>query len=131
MHLHRTFQGALLTSTADLEAHGGLYVLHSHLNHSCTPNVSVRHLDQRTALSRITLLALRPIGLGEELCITYVNPSLPVDQRRRQLMEWGFGKCMCERCVREEGEPKESGEGEADSERADLEAELKAGLGVM
>src|SRR6267154_1036808 len=45
----------------DLEAHGGLYKLHSHMNHSCNPNVSVRHLDQRTALSRITVIAKRDI----------------------------------------------------------------------
>ncbi|KAH9886713.1 SET domain-containing protein [Cubamyces lactineus] len=117
----------------NLEAHGGLYVLHSHLNHSCVPKVSVRHLDQRTALSRITVLARRDIAPGEELTITYVNPELPLEQRRRQLMEWGFGKCMCERCVKEERERKaEGGDGEANvEEKADLEAELKAGLGVM
>ncbi|KAI0673183.1 SET domain-containing protein [Trametes maxima] len=118
----------------NLEAHGGLYVLHSHLNHSCTPNVSVRHLDQRTALSRITVLSRRDIAPGEELFITYVNPELPLEQRRRQLMEWGFGKCVCERCVREEAERNVAGLG--DGEQAvgnadDLEAELKAGLGVM
>ncbi|OJT11307.1 putative protein lysine methyltransferase SET5 [Trametes pubescens] len=118
----------------NLEAHGGLYVLHSHINHSCAPNVSVRHLDQRTALSRITLLARRDIAPGEELLITYVNPELPLEQRRRQLMEWGFGKCICERCTKEESERKTTGEGEGAEpveDTADLEAELKAGLGVM
>ncbi|KAH9957510.1 hypothetical protein BC827DRAFT_1270204 [Russula dissimulans] len=53
----------------NLEAHGGLYTLHSHLNHSCDPNISVRHLDQRTALSRITAVAKRDIAVGEELVI--------------------------------------------------------------
>ncbi|KAI0742944.1 SET domain-containing protein [Daedaleopsis nitida] len=120
----------------NLEAHGGLYVLHSHLNHACSPNVSVRHFDQRTALSRITLVAKRDIAAGEELFITYVSPELPLEQRRRSLMEWGFGKCMCARCVQEERERKAAGDqagagGEADAEKADLEAELKAGLGVM
>ncbi|KAH9851289.1 SET domain-containing protein [Lenzites betulinus] len=117
----------------NLEAHGGLYVLHSHINHSCTPNVSVRHLDQRTALSRITVLARRDIAPGEELFITYVNPDLPFEQRRRQLLEWGFGKCACERCLKEERERKDAGVGEAAvaEDTADLEAELKAGLGVM
>ncbi|KAJ7194762.1 hypothetical protein GGX14DRAFT_678455 [Mycena pura] len=45
----------------NLEAHGGLYTLHAHLNHSYAPNVSVRHIDQRHALSRITLKALADI----------------------------------------------------------------------
>ena len=119
----------------DLEAHGGLYVLHSHLNHNCDPNVSVRHLDQRTALSRITVIARRDIAAGEELLVTYVDPELPLEQRRRGLMEWGFGKCACERCRKEEKEKKEKGEDAEDAkegtEKADLEAELKAGLGVM
>ncbi|KAJ7042933.1 hypothetical protein C8F04DRAFT_57524 [Mycena alexandri] len=51
----------------NLEAHGGLYTLHSHLNHTCVPNVSVRHLDQRRALA--------DIEPGQELLITYVNPA--------------------------------------------------------
>ena len=114
---------------ADLEAHGGLYVLHSHMNHSCAPSISVRHLDQRTALSRITSIARRPIAPGEELTITYVDPNLGVEQRRRQLLEWGFGVCRCGRCVAEEGAGTAASPGRADA--ADLEMELKAGLGVM
>ncbi|KAH8988997.1 SET domain-containing protein [Lactarius hatsudake] len=110
----------------NLEAHGGLYTLHSHLNHSCRPNVSVRHLDQRTALSRITLVAKRDIAAGEELLVTYVDPSLGVSKRRMQLGAWGFGECVCERCIEEE---KETSKPSSDVD--DLERELKAGLGVM
>ena len=115
------------TIDVDLEAHGGLYTLHSHLNHSCRPNVSVRHLDQRTSLSRIAIVAKRDITVGEELLVTYVDPSLGVRRRRLQLGAWGFGECVCERCMEEEkeaGEPSSSGVD-------DLERELKAGLGVM
>ena len=123
----------------DLEAHGGLYTLHSHMNHSCSPNVSVRHFDHRTALSRITVVAKRNIAAGEELVVTYVDPSLGVRERRSQLVAWGFGQCECERCVEEEKEGEEKsregeGEGETKEERSnmdDLERELKAGLGVM
>jgi hypothetical protein len=112
--------------TIDLEAHGGLYTLHSHLNHSCDPNISVRHLDQRTALSRITVIAKREIAVGEELVITYVDPSLAVRERRSQLGAWGFGQCDCGRCTEEkEGNSGEGGEGEDD-----LVREITAGLGV-
>ena len=112
--------------TIDLEAHGGLYTLHSHLNHSCDPNISVRHVDQRTALSRITVIAKRDIAVGEELVITYVDPSLGVRERRSQLGAWGFGQCDCGRCIEEEdkGENREGG-GEDD-----LAREITAGLGV-
>jgi hypothetical protein len=122
----------------DLEAHGGLYTLHSHMNHSCSPNVSVRHLDHRTALSRITVIAKRNIAVGEELVVTYVDPSLGVRERRSQLVAWGFGQCDCERCRVEERQVKscedegeEEGETKEQSDMDDLEKELKAGLGVM
>ena len=117
---------------ADLEAHGGLYTLHAHLNHSCNPNVSVRHLDRRNALSRITVLAKRPIKVGEELLVTYVNPQLGYKQRQDELSAWGFGKCCCERCLEEvnttvvEEESQAVGLG-----MGDLAKELKAGLGVL
>ncbi|KAG5715510.1 hypothetical protein E4T56_gene4940 [Termitomyces sp. T112] len=110
----------------NLEAHGGLYTLHSHLNHSCTPNVSVRHNDRRTALSRITLIAKRSIVAGEELFVTYVNPEMDVRRRRRELQAWGFGECNCVRCLQEAKHMKPEDEG-----IDDLAAELKASLGVM
>ena len=111
-----------------MEAHGGLYVLHSHLNHSCDFNISVRHLDQRTALSRITLLAKRDIEPGEELLVSYVNPEMDVTERRNALMEWGFGQCQCKRCI-EEG--AEGGLKSRKNDMADLERELKAVLSVV
>ncbi|KAJ7042924.1 hypothetical protein C8F04DRAFT_1075278 [Mycena alexandri] len=111
----------------NLEAHGGLYTLHSHLNHTCVPNVSVRHLDQRRALARITVKALADIEPGQELLITYVNPAAGYGERRPALEAWGF-ICQCPRCA-EEGrnwKPPEEPEG-----LGDLASELKAGLGLM
>ncbi|KAG5641930.1 hypothetical protein DXG03_003956 [Asterophora parasitica] len=110
----------------NLEAHGGLYTLHSHLNHSCTPNVSVRHND-RTSLSRISMIAKRAIAAGEELVVTYVNPELNVRRRRQELQAWGFGQCNCVRCIQEAKHLKPEEHGGMD----DLESELKASLGVM
>jgi hypothetical protein len=89
----------------------------------------VRHLDQRTALSRITLIAKKDIEVGEELLVTYVDPGLGLRERRDLLKSWGFGICMCGRCVEEEKMIQEKG-GEPD-EMEDLERELKAGLGVV
>ncbi|TFK20659.1 SET domain-containing protein [Coprinopsis marcescibilis] len=116
----------------NLEAHGGLYILHSHLNHSCLPNVSVRHNDKRTALSRISLITKRPISIGDELTISYVNPDLPYKMRQEQIRQWGFGPCKCERCVSEERlfQLKDVLE-ESNLDMDDIARELKAGLGVM
>ena len=70
--------------TANLEAHGvGLNtLLHAHLNHFFNPNISLRHLDQRNALSRITILVHPPIKVGDELSVTYVNPKLGYKRRQ-------------------------------------------------
>ena len=106
------------------------------MSHSCSPDVSVRHLDQRTALSRITVVAKRIIAVGEELVVTYGDPSLGVRERRSQLVAWGFGRCDCERCVEEEKgekscEDESEGEAKERSDVDDLERELKVRLGVM
>ncbi|TFK48194.1 SET domain-containing protein [Heliocybe sulcata] len=109
------------------ETHGGTYVLHSHLNHSCRPNISVRHLDQRTALSRITVIAKSDIDVGQELFVSYVDPDMGLKERRIQLAQWGFGACRCERCLDEEKDlPKDEDKGDLDG----LVSELKAGFGV-
>ncbi|KAJ7730656.1 hypothetical protein DFH07DRAFT_969040 [Mycena maculata] len=111
----------------NLEAHGGLYTLHAHLNHGCAPNVSVRHLDQRHALSRITVKALADIKPGQELLITYVNPATGYAERRAALEAWGF-VCQCARCAEEGRDWAPPAEPEG---LGDLASELKAGLGVM
>ncbi|KAH0834097.1 hypothetical protein J3R83DRAFT_11384 [Lanmaoa asiatica] len=113
----------------NLEAHGGLYSLHSHLNHSCAPNISVRHFDQYTALSRITVVAKVAIEPEDELLITYVNPRSDYKERRGRLLEWGFGPCQCETCLAEERETKLAG---TNMEEADeLADQLRAGLGLV
>ncbi|KII90144.1 hypothetical protein PLICRDRAFT_581341 [Plicaturopsis crispa FD-325 SS-3] len=112
----------------NMEGHGGLYTLHSHLNHSCSPSISVRHLDRGTALARITLIARRDIAQGEELVITYVDPGQSLKERRHALRAWGFGTCQCARCVDEEKAIKSSGTDALEID--DLEKELRASLGV-
>lgn len=116
----------------NLESHGGLYLLHSHLNHSCDPNLSIRHLQQSSALARITVIARRAILPNEELTITYVDPSLGVTQRRQALREWGFGDCTCSRCDREAAATAELQETKGDNslDLKNLERELKEGLGL-
>ncbi|KAJ7585251.1 hypothetical protein C8J56DRAFT_862870 [Mycena floridula] len=131
---YEAFSRGLGRMSLNLEAHGGLYVLHSHLNHSCAPNISVRHLDQRNALSKITMLALKDIEVGEELFITYVNPDSGLKWRRGELEAWGFGQCQCPRCVEEAKTYVEETVLPPDEKKFDtkeLESELKAGLGMM
>jgi len=124
----------------NVEAHGGLYTLHSHLNHSCAPNVSVRHLEGPNQPGRITVLAKLPIRAGEELLVSYIDPSEPVNTRRRLLREWNFGECRCPRCVEEAAKPEPpaaTDEVEGDStarpgeeQLAGLEDEIRDVLGL-
>jgi hypothetical protein len=111
-----------------MEAHGGIYALHAHLNHSCAPNVSVRHLEARTALARISVIAKERTKRGEELLVTYIAPALGVRARREALLAWAFGVCRCVRCLSEEGV---EGDGEGAAAMEELERELKAGLGLL
>lgn len=107
--------------------------MHSHLNHSCEPNVTVLHTEQKTALNRITIRTLSDVSAGDELFVTYVNPKLSVSERRKELKAWAFGTCMCSKCLQEEKEEAET-EPKNESEEKDLESmekELKEGLGLL
>jgi len=128
-----TFLRNLGRMSLNLEGHGGLYTLHSHINHSCTPNVSVRHLHRSTSLARISIVAKRNIEKGEEIFVSYVDPSIPLHLRREKLREWSFGNCECTRCIEEEREMPEQivTKASAVPELDELERELKQGFGVF
>ena len=55
---------------------------------------------------RVVARLTRDVAAGEELCNAYVDISLPVRRRRRELREYGF-ECDCARCVRELAEANE------------------------
>ncbi|KAK9450977.1 uncharacterized protein V1518DRAFT_412217 [Limtongia smithiae] len=78
---------------------GSIYLVQSHLNHSCEPSVDVKTVG-RTA--GIKVLAKRDLAPGEELTTNYIDLSKDLDARRKELLEgWGFW-CTCTRCTREE-----------------------------
>jgi hypothetical protein len=78
--------------------------LYSMLNHSCEPNVDWRH---ESASCAVTMYATRDIGMGEDLCISYIGQQgneMGLKERRRKLMGWFGMDCGCGKCVREAGE---------------------------
>ncbi|KAK7207175.1 hypothetical protein BZA70DRAFT_270660 [Myxozyma melibiosi] len=78
---------------------GSIYLLQSHLNHSCEPSVDVKIVSRTTG---VKVTAKRDLAKGEELTTTYVDRRLDLKTRRDQLLEgWGFW-CTCPRCLREE-----------------------------
>jgi len=60
--------------------------------------------------------------------VTYVDPTEGVRKRRRELKEWGFGECQCERCI-EESKTLDESKGKEET-KEDLEDELRGFLGV-
>lgn len=65
------------------------------LNHDCRPNsVYIPHPETLTQ----TVIASQPIALGEEITITYIDPSDPIASRHHQLRShYGFN-CTCALC---------------------------------
>jgi len=80
--------------------HGSaLYVYVARVNHSCAPNLKVTYPGNS---ARISMVAVSPLGAGEELCMSYIKQDANVQTRRKQLLEWyGFG-CSCPRCSLED-----------------------------
>lgn len=65
LELHRT-----VLAIYAAKAFGNVFLLGSHMNHSCLPNV---HFAYNSAVKKETFHAIRDIMLGEELTITYAD----------------------------------------------------------
>ncbi|EFP81071.2 SET domain-containing protein 5 [Puccinia graminis f. sp. tritici] len=88
------------------EADHGLYLLHSRFNHSCDPNaVVLKHPGSedihKSAPSTIYVMARKDIAKDEEITLSYINPDLSLDARRRKLFEDYLFSCFCSRCRKE------------------------------
>lgn len=66
------------------------------LEHSCTPNVQIEMASD--GYNRIELVALHDVAMGEEIVISYVSSSTPVEHRRRVLLGHFGIICHCPRC---------------------------------
>ncbi|KAL2872429.1 S-adenosylmethionine-dependent methyltransferase [Aspergillus lucknowensis] len=83
----------------------GLY-LHPYaaiVNHSCEFN-SVVGFDG----PELYIKAIRPIGRGDQIFISYVDATSPPRIRRRELRERYFFDCHCERCSSENAQGQEA-----------------------
>jgi len=68
-------------------------------NHSCDPNL----IPVQVGASML-LQCTRPINKGEELCISYLDTSLDVHERRETLLDEYFFTCLCSRCELEQSQ---------------------------
>ncbi|CAO3568204.1 unnamed protein product [Mortierella alpina] len=77
---------------------GGLYLLHSSLNHACTPNAIIDHPGAGTNYGVSVRLA-RDIKRDEQLQITYCDPRWKRDTRQQYLRTEYLFTCKCKRCT--------------------------------
>lgn len=64
-----------------------------HLNHSCSPNTYIV-MDG----PQMQLRALGDIKKGEELFISYIDPTMPLARRQSELQQRWFFTCKCSKC---------------------------------
>lgn len=74
----------------------GFYPLASYFNHSCDPN-----LCRVMVGNEMRFYALRAIGEGEPLCISYIDVTDAAADRRRELLQGYRFYCRCPRCAGE------------------------------
>ena len=84
-----------MTSAEDLSSVGvGLYSAPSMLNHSCRPNTLPLFIGEQ-----LLLKAVRDIGLGEQLFITYTDTLQLLSEHQTKLQSTYNFTCACERCL--------------------------------
>ncbi len=88
-----------------------MYYTTCKMNHSCQPNVVVKYASSCSGGGKFTrwgsnfplvvsCCALRDIKEGEELCISYINEAMDLEDRAKALENYGF-VCNCKKCVME------------------------------
>ncbi|EXJ95655.1 hypothetical protein A1O1_00777 [Capronia coronata CBS 617.96] len=85
------------------------------VNHSCDPNAYVRfdifspsHQPGDQASGSLSVHALRDIGKDEEITISYVDTTFPLERRRQELRERYFFSCQCDLCARGQDTPQDT-----------------------
>ncbi|GAB2233828.1 hypothetical protein Droror1_Dr00003057 [Drosera rotundifolia] len=75
------------------------FPLQSCMNHSCHPNAKAFKRDEDKD-GQATIIAQRPIKVGEEVTICYIDEDLPLEERQALLADYGF-ICECPKCLEE------------------------------
>lgn len=112
----------------DMDSHSGnflnnegvaLFTLQSACNHSCVPNAEPTYLHNNNKLS---LVAVRDVQEGEEICISYLdecNLQRSRHSRRKELMENYLFACNCPKCEEQACQPDFTSEEEDDEEMSE------------
>lgn len=74
----------------------GAFIVHNCMNHSCRPCVT--NVSSGTS-NELQVVALRPIEPGDELTISYIDETLPIEQRQALLWQQYRFRCRCDLCT--------------------------------
>lgn len=75
------------------------FPLQSCFNHSCCPNIKAFKRDEDKD-GQAVLLATRPIKIGEQITISYIDENSPWEERKAMLEDYGF-VCSCRKCFKD------------------------------
>jgi hypothetical protein len=79
-----------------LDAPGGVWIVPSYLNHSCVPNCTRFFYGDILVVN-----STAPIKKGEEVLVSYVYSSFPLE-KRTMILETHYGfKCTCSLCEKQ------------------------------
>ncbi|XP_072026127.1 protein-lysine N-trimethyltransferase SMYD5-like [Amphiura filiformis] len=99
----------------------GLYSLQSCCNHSCVANAEVRFNDGNSTL---TVVALRDIEEGQEICINYLDECTRESSRHSRqkfLRENYLFECDCDKCKDQCDDPDETSSEEEEEDEDGME----------
>ncbi|KAJ2399445.1 mitochondrial import receptor subunit tom20 [Coemansia sp. RSA 2559] len=103
-----------------------LYLISSHITHSCDPNVRIVFPENT---SKAALKALKPIAQGDELHVSFVDASLDVQTRQKLLKNSYRFTCECAKCVADlavVANKEEEKTSEPENPAADVDSKIKA-----
>lgn len=86
----------------DATNHANLYAQLSRMNHSCAPNANRVSTDNSGG---VAVVANKDIHVGDEVLISYTDGAddgLPVEERRKYLVQQYHFHCMCDLCLEQE-----------------------------
>ena len=78
----------------------GVFMVHNCMNHSCEPNVVTMSNTVNHTISVVSIVD--KIKQYDEICISYIDESEPLKQRRAALKQKYMFDCHCSKCQREE-----------------------------
>ena len=80
----------------------GVFQTAHYVNHSCQPNLHQSfHVGEAGCPPSLILTTVAPIGMHEEVCVSYIDKDLSLQERSAQLRKGYRFSCTCPRCSTE------------------------------